>query len=153
MSGESWFVAGETKRLDLSGGQWLVVKTHLNTGEEREMLRRASQVGTDGVRRLDALLNAQATIVAYVVDWSLTGIDGKPVVIRGKDAATVIAILDALDPDRFREIKEAVEAHEQAMADARAEEKKLRTGVSGSSPTSPSPDAVAGAMSGSAILT
>lgn len=149
---DSWFVVGETKRLSLSEDQWLLVKRRLNTGEERAMLMRASVV-EDGVRRLDSLLNALATAVAYLVDWSLTGTDGKPVVIRGRNADEVIAALDALDPDRFREVKAAIEAHEQAMNDEREQEKKLRTGASGSSPTSRSLVGAGGPSSGSAVST
>jgi len=146
----SRFVRPETTRLDLTEGDYLVVKTRLNAGETREMYARMYVHGDDGRLRPNPRQTGLAKILAYLVDWSLTDLEGKPAVIRGRPEDEVTACLNNIDPDSFGEILAAVEDHEQATATARAQEKKRRDGGRGDEVTSPSPSAVTGALSGSA---
>lgn len=138
---------GETTRLALPDGDWLLVKKRLTAGEYRELLRRMSTQKDDGTLVVNSLETGRARCVAYLVDWSPR--DWPP--IRHQGADDVAAALDALDPDDFEVVKDAVMAHEAAMLAARAEEKKRRTGETPSAPTSRSLVAVGGAMSGSEI--
>jgi hypothetical protein len=70
------------------------------------------------------------------VDWSLTDEAGKVVVIRDQPLAVLEAALDALDQASFAEIRQAIEAHETAMAQEREAEQARPTGEIGSSPIS-----------------
>lgn len=140
--GASWFVRPETSRLPLSEGQWLLVKRRLTTGEFRAHLQRSSRIGTDGIRRVDLIEHSVSLVVAYLVDWSLD------TPIRDLSERDLTAVLDALDPQRFTEIKDAIDTHETAMTALREQEKNGTGGEKGSPAISPSPSAVAGASSG-----
>ncbi len=136
----SRFVRPDTKTLTLANGDTLLVKRRMNHGEQRDAFLR---MRSNAVNAVDAM------IVAYLLDWSLTDDDGRPIVIRDRPADEVQASLDNLDPDDFQEIKRAIEDHETAVMAERDAEKKQQGGEKESSATSPSPDAVAGATSGS----
>lgn len=153
------FPHGETRRLELSEGDWLVVRTRLTAGERRDALTRTYETAPDGSRLVNPALLGLATILAYVVDWSITSPAG-PIPIResfaldGRDRADVLAgALQQIAADSFDEILEAVRGHERDMAAAREAEKKTRAGAPASSPISGSPASMVGAMSGSATST
>ena len=141
----SWFITPETDRLDLSDGQWILVKRRLNRGELREAYARMYLAGADGSLKVNPLATGVAMVTAYLLDWSLTDDAGKPVAIRGLSPDNLTSILDCLDPERFGEISAAIDAHIDAVDAARAQEKKLRNGDAGAT-TSPSPSGVAGRL-------
>jgi len=147
------FVDPETKTLTLANGHTLVVKKRLNAGEERRAMARMYLATAEGRVRVDPFQTGLATITAFLLDWSLTDSTGAREVIKGVPIDELEAKLDALDPDVFTAIKNAVEDHEAAMAEERAAEKKRLAGASASSATLPSPDTTAGATSGSAPST
>lgn len=149
----SRFVRPDTDKLTLRNGDWLLVKRRLNHGEQRRAFARLYLAGTDGRLRVNPIESGMGLVTAYLLDWSLTDDEGTPVVIRGVSDEELISKIDALHPDDFVEIKEAIEAHEQRMLEARAQEKKDPAGASTPSSTSPSPSAPAGASSGSASST
>lgn len=135
----SRFVRPETKTIQISHGDWLLVKKRLSAGEQRAIFARLYLAGADGALRVNPLQSGLAQILAYLLDWSLTDDNGQQVVIRDKSADDIAHIVDGLDPESFTEIREAIQRHEETMADEREEEKKTHTGVSGSLPISPSP--------------
>jgi len=139
--GDSWVVPPNTRRLPLSDDQWIVVKERLNTGEYRAYLRGSSTVDEDGRRRIDFMEHTLSRLVAYLVDWSAD----PP--IRGASEADRRAALDLIDPDRFTELDEAVQAHIAARDAERAAAKKKTT--TGAAVISPLPSDVVGASSGS----
>ena len=139
----SWFVKPEPVRLDLSDGQFVVVKKYLTAGDTRRMYVRMWRQAPDG--GVDPLMVGVSKILAYLVDWSLTDLEGRPVDLRESSDEQKASYLDNLDADRFGEILAAIEEHETATA----EEKKLRIGSTPSAVTSQSPAAMVGAMSGS----
>jgi len=145
----SWFVRPETKRLDLSDGQWLLIKERLNVGEERAMNARLYFTGDDGQLHVNLLQVGVAIVTAHLLDWSLTDDDGKPIPIRGLSAGDMQQVLDNLLPERYAEIRKAVEAHDDAVRAARTQEKKLPAGESAPAATSPSPSVADGALTGS----
>lgn len=116
-------VRPETTTVQISGGDWLLVKKRLNAGEQRAMFNRMYLAGVDGMLRRNPLASGVAQVTAYLLDWSLTAPDGSQLAISGKPIEAVVAALDAIDPDSFAEIRTAIEAHEEAMAAEREQEK------------------------------
>ena len=140
----SWFVRPDTVRLNLSEGQWILVRQRLNIGEQRAAQARTYTVDANGQWKLDPQHIDQALVVAYLLDWSLTDDDGKPVVIRGLAADALAMLLDNLAPERFGELRDAITAHIDAVTSARTEEKKTQSGGTDAAPISSSPSAADG---------
>jgi hypothetical protein len=132
----------DTAKIDISNGDWLLVKRRLSWGEQRGAYVRAIAAG-GGERPRPAQLGLEM-VVAYLLDWSLTDDNGAQVPIRGLDPDALTAVIDNLDPDTYGEIRKAIEAHEDRVNEERAQAKKLRDGVSGSAAISPSPSAAGG---------
>jgi hypothetical protein len=137
MSGEgmSRFVRPETRTLTLANGDRLIVKTQLSYGEQQAMFARIYLPSSDGTLRVNPLLVGVATVVAYLVDWTVTDESGAIVPIRGLDAEAVIGVLNSLDPESVTEILSAIQVHESAMGQARRE-KKVAT------PTAPTSEVI-----------
>jgi len=141
-----------TTVLTLSGGVTLTVKTHLNAGETRKTFGRMYRPGATGTE-IDPLLVGTSKILGYLLDWTgVIGTDGAPIVIPTTTSAAerdafVAGALDAIDAEDFREILAAIDAHDDAMAAARAAEKNARDGATNGSATSPSPSEPAGPSS------
>jgi len=141
-------VRPETKRLTISNGDWLLVKKRLNHGEQQEAFARRYQADVVG-SRVNLRLLGMDRVLAFLVDWSLIGLDDQVIEIRGKSADEVEAALNSIDPESFEEIRTAIDAHERAMADERAAEKNGTAGAIESAAISPLPSAAVGASSGS----
>jgi hypothetical protein len=144
--GSSRFVRPETTTLQISNGDWLLVKRRLNHGERSAAYNRLAVARENGTYAATRFL---VQVTNYLIDWSLTDEQSAPVIVRGKSFDELTAILNALDPDDFTEINDAIVAHETAMAAERAEEKKTSSGVTASSVISSSPGILVGATSGS----
>jgi hypothetical protein len=138
---DDWFVPPERVRLPLSDGQWIVVKRRLNYGELRHKVERMTRRGPDGLPEFDPIKAGLAIVTAYLLEWSL------PVAFRSE--GDLDPVLDSLAPERFGEIRDAIQAHETAQDEARVQEKKRRAGVTGDGATSVSPSGVGGAWIGS----
>lgn len=145
----SRFVTPATRTLTLSDGDWVVVKERLNVGEARaEFARRFEYPETGTVPRVNLQQVGFSQVVAYLLDWSLTEMP-----IRGVSATDLDRILRNLEPEFFAELQQAIDAHIATMESEREAQKKTDPGATPSAPTSPSPAAAAGAMSGSPPLT
>ena len=117
------FVTPHTVRLDISLGDWIEVKRRLNTGEQQDLFAQMMPSITPGQPyALQSRHVLTAKVLAYLVDWSLTQY-GKPVPV------TVDAI-NNLDPDTFKEIREMIDAHEEAIQGEIDAAKKNPTGES-----------------------
>jgi hypothetical protein len=126
----SRFVRPETEKLDLSGGDWLLVKRRLTAGEQRHAFARmVKRMNVGEQTELDPEGVGLNKIVAYLLDWSLRDGDGELVLIRDQSVSVVEAALLALDPDSFREIYAAISAHEDRQSAAIEDEKKTRDGA------------------------
>ena len=147
----NWFVRPETTRIALGERDYLILKKRLTVGEQRAAFARTivTDIAT-GRQTINPALVGFAKVLAYLVDWSLTDPDGRPVVIRGASLDVVQAALDALDSARWPEITAAIEAHAAAMEAEREAEKKTTAGSPRSAAILPSPVAAAGVTSGSA---
>jgi hypothetical protein len=145
----SRFIRPETTVLTLANGDTLVVKQRLNAGEQRARFTRIFLAGADGSRRVDPMQTGMALITAYLLDWSLTDDDGRPVKIAGLSVNELASVLDSLEPDSFGEIAAAIDAHETAQAAARETEKKtILSGSDASKAISSSPSVPVGGTSG-----
>ncbi len=128
----------ETCRLPLSQGDWLLVKKHLTAGEQRRIFSRMYRSLGTGIVEVDPLQTGLSKMVEYLLDWSITDGEGRPIVIRDQPVEVVVAALEAIDPEDFQEFLTAIDTHDAAMAEARAQEKKLRNGAPASSAISAS---------------
>lgn len=130
--------------LEISRGDTLTVKKFLTAGEFRELIREstkpvrldaASVASGDMGFEIDPVESGIAIIVAYLVDWTFTDFDGRPLVIRDQPPATVRAMLDLIDADTYMEVQNAIQKHDQSMRAFAAAEKKIISGSTRREPT------------------
>lgn len=141
----SRFVRPEQTTLQISNGDWLIVRKRLNTGENRGMFSRMTRTDEFKVNPMQVGI---ATVSAYLLDWSLTDDNGKRVVIADQSVEAIEKALDNLDLDSFQEIREAIEKHVEAMGAEREKEKESPFTGSESSAISPSRDSSTAPTSG-----
>jgi hypothetical protein len=139
--------APETKTLHISQGDWLLVQKHLTAGQEREIFRGMLREGAKG-DTIDSVKVGMSRIVGYLLDWSFTDHNDKPIVIRDKSPDVVVDALNAITPEAFAEVLQAIDAHAAEMEKEREAEKNAPATASASSPTSPSPEPLAGVTTG-----
>lgn len=134
--------------LPISGGDTLTVKRFLTAGEFRTLMRASTKpvrvdvataaAGQDFMLEIDPTESGVATVLAYLLDWTFTDFDGRPLVIRDQPQAAVRAALDAIDAQSYMEVQRAIQAHDQTMRAYIAAEKKTTPGATAPAPTSPS---------------
>jgi hypothetical protein len=118
------FVAPQTDRIDFTEDEWIDVKRELTTGETRAMYGQMYTEGAFDPRRV-----AIARILAYVVEWSLLDLSGRP-------APLSLQAVDGLDNETFGELRVAIDAHEKQQEEAREAQKKTpSSGKTVSDPT------------------
>lgn len=115
------FATPATVRCELSDGDWIEIKEMLTVGDQK-------RIEASGLKRFNPQENNNLTVdfaefsfartAAYLVDWSLRGADDKPVPVSR-------AAIEALAPETYQEIEEAITAH----VEARAASKKTRAGA------------------------
>jgi len=123
----SRFRKQEAIRLELDGGDWLLVRKHLTAGEEREAHARLLVGGsfTPGEQpKMDPRQLGIAQAISYLIDWNITDVDDKPISIRDKPYAFLFATLENMTTESLREIIDAIQAHEAAMIAEREHQKK-----------------------------
>jgi hypothetical protein len=131
----------EELRIDISEGDWLLVRKHLTAGEERDAQARVIKTGSfkQGEKpELDLEHLGISQAVSYLIDWSITDADDKPIRIRDQSYAFVAAALRNQTPESLREILDAIQAHDGAMSAEREIQKKDRAGETAPSLTSTS---------------
>ena len=112
--------------LQLSDGEWILVKKWLTAGESHQvfarMVKTLKQGQPDDAGKPTADMNfdiaqmgGMSKAVAYLLDWSAKDPEGKPIVIRDRSAREVETALNSLPPEAFKEISEAIDAHEKRM--------------------------------------
>ena len=126
------FVVPDVVRIDLEHGQWIDVKRELTYGETEDMYASMrKQFGPNEIPLLDPPRIGRARMSAYIVAWSFADANGKPVPVGDSAFAD-------LRPSVAREIREALEQHEEDIQRTQDVEKKDLDGVNVSGPTSPS---------------
>jgi len=124
----SRFVRPQTRTLTLANGDQLIVRERLTAGEQRAQYARMYAV-TDGRPQVIPFAAGVGVILAYLLDWNLKDDADQAVVIRDLSAEDLQQVIDSLDTESFHEIRQAIEAHEASMLEARAAEKKTDGGT------------------------
>jgi hypothetical protein len=123
------FVEPTPVRLPLSKGRYIDVKRRLNAGETRRVFSRmVAKMQPGEPIDLNPELVGFTKVSEYLIGWSLTDSQGRPVPIS--DAA-----INNLDPDLYFEITRAVNNHEAEIEAQLELEKKDPASESASSPT------------------
>ena len=125
------FATTATTKLFLDDGQkvWISVRNELSHGEQRTVeLGAFRRVYRDNemVMELDQRAGADQKVLAWLVDWNLTAATGKTIDISTE--ATKRDAVKNLTRAHYSAIEAAIDAHVSRMA----EEKKLRSGTTGS---------------------
>lgn len=141
------FVDPDTVTLPLSDGDSVTVKKRLNHGEQHDCFTHMYRAGVNGKTEVDTLKVGDATIAAYLVDWTLVDRRGAVIPIpesrSDSEGATrryaeIVAILRNLEPETWNEIRDAIRAHDMAVDTAKAALKKTPAGEINAPPTLPS---------------
>ena len=122
-----WMVLPRIVRLPLGDGEWIDVKAQLNHGESQDVLERCYVVTDTGDVQRKPFRIAQATVAAYLVDWSATDLP-----IRGEPVSVIDQALNAISQEKFKEIQQAIDAHSDAIDRARQEKKTALSGSAAS---------------------
>lgn len=134
----------ETIKLDISNGDWLIVKKHLTAGEQRRIIKGTVQMMAAGQEPVfDPVAADMGFVLAYLLDWSMTDLEEKQIPIRNQPENVITSALESLPFDDYTEIVNAIQAHDVRMKAERDAEKNARTTVSKSLVTSLSPDSSA----------
>ena len=136
----------DVETLTISQGDTLTVKKYLTAGEFRELLRTstrpvkytdaqaAAAKGADLAIEIDPTESGLAIVLAYLLDWTFTDADGRPLVIRDQPSAVVRAALDAIDAESYMEVQRAIQTHDRIMKATIAQEKKPQNSATDSAP-------------------
>jgi hypothetical protein len=133
----------ELEILPISRGDTLTVKKFLTAGEFRELTRAATKpvkidaahvASGDMAFEIDPTEFGIVTILAYLVDWTFTDFDGRPLVIRDQPPAVVRAVLDLIDADSYMEVQRAIQEHDTTARAFAAAEKKMTSGATAPEP-------------------
>ncbi len=123
------FVQPEVVRLPLSGGEYIDVKKELTAKEQRHMFAGMIRTMTAGEKvELEPENVGRTKVSAYLVAWSFTDADGKPVPVTE-------GAIDSLKSWRYSEIVKRIDAHE---AEIEAGQKNEQDGEINSVAISPS---------------
>jgi hypothetical protein len=123
----------ETCRLELTAGDWLVVKKWLTAGEARDVFARSVKTLRAGERaELEPRMLGITQAAAYLLEWSFQDADGQPIVIRDQPIEYVIDALNELDGPALGELLTAISEHDARMDAEREAEKKTPTAASAS---------------------
>lgn len=135
----------EIDTIAISGGDTLTVKRYLTAGEFRELIRASTKPvrvdaasaasGKDLMFEIDPSQSMLSMILAYLLDWTFTDFDGRPVVIKDQPPSVVRAALDAIDAESYMEVQKSIQDHDKAMRAFAAAEKKMTSGETTPAPT------------------
>jgi hypothetical protein len=114
------FVTPGIERLPLSDGKYIDVKHELTAGERRHVYGRMYKTARVGEgTELDHDKVGLTKIVAYLIGWSLTDKDGKPVTYSPDLPESVRDdLINNLTTRRYVEISEAIDAYEKRLEDS-----------------------------------
>lgn len=120
-------VKPESDRLPLSDGDYVDVKRELNAGEYYDLIAAMAE------------RKPFSKIVQYVIGWSFTGLDGKPLPYApDMDEQARRDTVSALDKPTLRELIAVIDRHEAEEERAHAEKKRTADASPASNPTSTS---------------
>ena len=138
------FASGAAVRLELSDGDWVLVRAELSYGQQRRL-------ATVGLTGLPSVLAEQGQgrqlsvdwaefeierLATWILDWSLVDADGDHVLVSRE-------AIEGLSPETAAEVNTALDRHIEAL-----EAKKAPAGTGGSRPAATSSSASASAGRG-----
>jgi hypothetical protein len=129
--------------LPLSHGRTVTVWAELNHGQHIAMLSRMFTESKGGEFRRDMIKTTDATVIAYLIDWTLTDATGARIPVRGLAPDAVQDVLNNLRQATVLEIKQAIEAHHDRVEAAGEVLKKTESTDDSSSTPLPSASAAA----------
>jgi hypothetical protein len=104
------FVTPDTRRLELSEGDWIEVKEQLTYAEQQRlsgaMLRTVKTAAGDNEMGVDFARYAVLRLQMYLTDWSFKGEDDKPVALSP-------AAIENLSQEAAEEINGAIDTYLQ----------------------------------------
>jgi hypothetical protein len=135
----------DTDVIPVSGGDSITVKRYLTAAEFRQLVKASTKpvrIDTaagatpgDLALEIDPTESGLATVIAYLLDWTFTDYDGRPLVIREQPPDVVRSMLDAIDADSYMEVQRAIQTHDKTMRAHIAAEKKIQPGGNNPGPT------------------
>jgi hypothetical protein len=129
------FIGNDVDRLELSDGDFIIVKRELNLEEERRiMARMAKTVKAGQTLELDLEQFGIVEVLEYVVEWGGPGFQDS----NGRLVPFSSATLRNIRPAKFNEITEALDTHKTLQSAFRDAEKNAQDGAINSSAISPS---------------
>ena len=134
------FASGGQVRLDLSDGDWVLVRAELTYGQQQRLaasgLTGVDATATEGDRlKVDLAAYDLERLTVWLLDWSLVDADGERVLVSRES-------VEALHPDTAQEINAALDAYLEGEA---AKKGQARPGLTRPRATSPSAKRSAGA--------
>jgi hypothetical protein len=121
--GRNRFVQPDTVRLDLSDGDYIDIKKELNAGENRRVFGRlVKDMRAGEAVTLEPEQVGLTKIVEYLIGWSFTDNDGRPVDLSE-------GAINNLDQDTYREISDAIDSHEAKVIGERLARKNGKAGT------------------------
>jgi hypothetical protein len=131
------FARGDAVRLDLSEGDWILVRRELSYGQQRRLaasgLTGVDAAATEGQHlKVDLAAYDIERLVTWVMDWSFRDADGDRVTVSRE-------AIEALHPDTAAEIGAALDVHIEAQ--------EAKKGPSSPAPTAPGPSSSAATSS------
>lgn len=117
------FVQPDTVRIDLSDGDYIIIKKELNAGEQRRVFSDFVKEARSGEAfQLDPEKVGLTKILGYLIAWSFVDADGKPVEVSE-------GAVKSLDMASFREVKDAIDAHDDQVEKDREARKNGTAGT------------------------
>ena len=121
------FVGNDTDRLELTGGDYIIVKRELNLEEERRIHVRMIKESVVGEKpKLDLEQVGIAEALEYVVEWGGPGFQDE----NGRAVAFSATTLKNIRSAKFNEITQALDAHKRIQEALRTAEKNGPDGES-----------------------
>ena len=121
------FVTPETRTLTLADGETITIHKKLTHGQRKEHWERVYKFVNDKLE-VNQRTSVDALIIAYLVDWTIKGLDGQPWPIRGISADELQDVLNAMSEESVREIRQAIAQHEAEMLAEENAQKKIAGG-------------------------
>jgi len=115
------FASGGQVRLDLSDGDWVLIRTELTYGQQRRLahsgLTGIDRAAAEGEQlKVDLAAFDIERLVTWLLDWSFVDADGERVVVSRE-------AIEALHPDTAQEIDAALDAYLEGQAAKKAPER------------------------------
>jgi hypothetical protein len=125
-------------KLTLSNGEWIDVKDRQTVRDEKEIYSYSNEGISLDANRYNIIKHRIATAAIRIKNWSLTNEDGKVIPWpAGKSFKERVDVIESLYEDQGDMVTEAITAHLNALAAARADQKKeTQAGETTSEPSS-----------------